>query len=82
MKNILNKIYQDVLVYEKDIVKGNRQVDDLLKQLIEPYNEQLTDTELETLNELLSAVALTAEQAGFENGVKFVIKMLYSLFND
>lgn len=82
MNKLFKKIYQEVLVYEEDIVKGNRQVDKLLNDLTEPYKEQSTDDELEKLKELLSIMALTAEQTGFENGVKFTLKMLFSLLND
>lgn len=82
MNKLFKKIYQEVLVYEEDIVKGNHQVDKLLNDLTEPYKEQSTDDELEKLKELLSIMALTAEQTGFENGVKFTLKMLFSLLND
>lgn len=77
MNKLFKKIYQEVLVYEEDIVKGNHQVDKLLNDLTEPYKEQSTDDELEKLKELLSIMALTAEQTGFENGVKFTLKMLF-----
>ena len=71
----------EVLVYEHDVVKTNKQVDEEIKQLVEPYTKQLTDNEMEKLKEMLSMVGLTAEQAGFENGVRFAVKLLYSLLN-
>ncbi len=49
MNKLFKKIYQEVLVYEEDIVKGNRQVDKFLNDLTEPYKEQSTDDELERL---------------------------------
>lgn len=82
MKDLLRKIYNDVLVYEYDFVKANRRVDEEIHQLVEPYAKQLSDEELEKLNEMLSAVALTAEQTGFENGVRFAVKIMYSLLSD
>ena len=51
MNKLFKKIYQEVLVYEEDIVKGNRQVDKFLNDLTEPYKEQSTDDELERLKE-------------------------------
>lgn len=72
----------EVLVYEHDVVKTNKQVDEEINQLVEPYTKQLTDNEMEKLKEMLSMVGLTAEQAGFENGVRFAVKFLYSLLNN
>ena len=71
----------EVLVYEHDVVKTNKQVDEEINQRVEPYTKQLTDNEMEKLKEMLSMVGLTAEQAGFENGVRFAVKLLYSLLN-
>lgn len=82
MNELLRKIYNDVLVYEHDVVKINKQVDKEINQFIEPYKKQLQDNELEKLNDFLSTVTLTAEQAGFENGVRFIVKLLYSLLSD
>ena len=81
MNELLKKIYKEVLVYEHDVVKTNKQVDEEINQLVEPYTKQLTDNEMEKLKEMLSMVGLTAEQAGFENGVRFAVKLLYSLLN-
>lgn len=79
MNDLLKKIYNDVLVYESDVVKINLQVDEEINRLVKPFTKQLSDEEMEKLNELLSMAVLTAEQAGFENGVRFAVKLLYSL---
>ena len=81
MNNLLEKIYTDILVYESDVVKINKQVDEEINRLVKPYTKQLSDKEMEKLNDLLSVAVMTAEQAGFENGVRFAVKMLYSLLN-
>ena len=57
MNELLNKIYQEVLVYEEDIVNGNRNVDRLLNDLTEPYKAKLMDDEFDKLKELLSIMA-------------------------
>lgn len=82
MKDLLKKIYNDVLVYESDVVKINKQVDEEINRLVKPYTKQISDNEMEKLKEMLSMAVLTAEQAGFENGVRFAVKLLYSLLND
>ena len=68
-------------MYESDIVKINKHVDEEINQLVKPYTKQLSDKEMEKLNDLLSVAVMTAEQAGFENGVRFAVKLLYSLLN-
>lgn len=82
MNDLLTKIYDNVLVYERDVVKNNLQVDEEIDQLVEPYKKQLSNEETEKLNDLLSMAVLTAKQAGFENGVRFAVKFLYSLLCD
>lgn len=49
MNELLKKIYNDVLVYEHDVVKTNRQVDEEINQLVEPYTKQISDNEMEKL---------------------------------
>ncbi|MCI7043256.1 MAG: hypothetical protein MR992_14255 [Lachnospiraceae bacterium] len=72
MNDLLGRIYNDVLVYESDVVKNNKQVDEEINRLVKSYTKQLSDEELEKLNDLLSLTVMTTEQAGFENGVSIV----------
>ncbi|MBP3339373.1 MAG: hypothetical protein J6L69_08220 [Lachnospiraceae bacterium] len=76
------KIYNSVLVYEDDVVNISKVVDDEINLLVEPYQTRLSDDELETLKDLLSSTALTAEQTGFEVGMRFAIKLIFSLLSD
>lgn len=82
MNRLLKKIYDEVLVYEKDIVAANKAVDENVYDLIKSYSETLSDSEYNELKELLFSAVSTAEQAGFENGVRFTFKMLCSLLHD
>lgn len=76
MKDLIEKIYSDVLVYEEEIVKTNREVDEEIRLLVEPYQNQLNQEELEELKGLLSSISLTAEKTGFKNGVRLMIRFL------
>lgn len=82
MKELLMKIYNSVLVYEDDVVNISKVVDDEINLLVEPYQTRLSDDKLETLKDLLSSTALTAEQTGFEVGMRFAIKLIFSLLSD
>ena len=43
------------------------------------YKDQLSNRDMETLRDLLSAVALAGEEAGFEVGARFAIRFLREL---
>lgn len=79
MNRTLQKIYQEILRYEKDTVKICRAVDDEIATLLKKSADRLNPEEAEELKNMLSGVALAAEQAGFEVGVRFVVNMLCSL---
>lgn len=82
MSDLLKKIYNNVLVYEEDIVKTNREIDEERNRLVECYVQQLSDKEKDQLKDIMSSMALTAEMAGFENGVRFAFQLLGSLVFD
>ena len=54
-------------------------MDDEIETLVKKSADRLKPEETEELKNMLSGVALAAEQAGFEVGVLFVVNMLCSL---
>lgn len=82
MRKLLKKIYNNVLVYERNVINMNKDVEKEISILVEPYATKLSDDEMEELKNLLSAIALTAEQTGFEMGIRFTIKSMISLIMD
>lgn len=82
MNDILKKIYNEILVYEKDIATTNQKADKAICKLLKTYQKNLTDDEYEKIKELVFSITSIAEQAGFENGIRFTIKLIYSLFKD
>lgn len=82
MNKLLLKIFQNVICYERTTMERNKIVDEEINLLIEPYKEKLCTEQIEELKNLLSSIALTAEQTGFEIGAQFVIKLLYTLLLD
>lgn len=82
MNELIQKIYNNVLVHEEQVTKISKVVDDEINNLIEPYQTKLSSTELEELKDLLSSTALVAEQTGFEIGMRFAIKLIVSMLAD
>lgn len=82
MNELLKKIYESVITYEKDTVEMGSRVDVEINKLIKPYAEQFTDKEMEQIKTLLYQTALTAEQEGFQLGIKYTLKMLFDILSD
>ena len=51
-------------------------------EVVKCREKHFSEAEQDMLNDLISGVVLSAEQAGFENGVKFAIKFLCSVLAD
>lgn len=82
MIDLLTKIYNNILVYEQDIIKLNKATDDEINQLLQSHKDNLSSTEIDELKELLSSTALIAQQSGFKSGIKFIINLIYSSLTD
>lgn len=78
---MLKEIYQEIVKQEHDTVKREGLVDDLIDQLVRPYEGKISSQDVDTLKDLLSAVALAGEEAGFEVGARFAIRLLRELTN-
>ncbi len=76
---MLKEIYREIVKNEHDTVVREGLVDDFIDRITEPYKDQLSSRDMETLKDLLSAVALAGEEAGFEIGAKFTVKLLREL---
>ena len=57
-------------------------IDKTVKEWLKPYQKILSDHDYNEFSEMIFSVVSMAEQTGFENGVRFAVKMLYSLLND
>ena len=78
MNETLKKIYEQIASKEDNAIKVLIDVDEAIKELTEEYEDKLNREELEKLQDLLFSAALFGEQAGFEIGMKFSVKMMQS----
>ncbi len=81
MKELFNKIYDNVISYEEDTIEIGCVIDNEINNLIEPYKAQLTPTEMEVLHDLLCSISLTAKREGFLLGAKYSFKALLELLS-
>lgn len=82
MNDLLTKIYSDILIYEQDVIKQNKAMDDEINKLLQSHTDNLSSYEIDELKDLLSSTALTAQQSGFKSGVRFIIDLIYSSLTD
>ena len=78
---MLEEIYREIIKTKHSTVRREALVDNLIDQLVKPYEGKISSQDVDTLKDLLSAVALAGEEAGFEVGAKFAIKLLQELTN-
>lgn len=76
MNELLKKIYQEVICYEEENVQICSETDKEIMQLMKTFAVNLSEKDQQELKELLYAVALVGEQAGFEIGFKTAIKII------
>ncbi|WP_099203892.1 hypothetical protein [Scatolibacter rhodanostii] len=82
MNELLKKTYEAVICYEKDTIEMSSRVDAEINTLLKTYAKQSTDKETEQIKSLLYQTALTAEQEGFQLGIKYTLKTLLDILSD
>lgn len=75
MSDLLLKIYENVIRFEKETISMEQRVTQEVDRITKPYKDKLSIDELEKLQDLLFEIALTAEQEGFQLGVMCLIKL-------
>jgi len=80
MNELLKKIYDNILTYENDVIEIKKGIiDEEVQNTLITYRKKLSETELSELQKLLYSASYAAEHAGFEIGVRFMIKILTDL---
>lgn len=80
MKDLIERIYNDILVCEEDTVKIDNQVSKSVRRIVERY-PGLTNNEQETLKDILYEAASSVEYAGIKVGIKFALDLLFSVYS-
>lgn len=82
MKNLLEKIYKNVIYYGEDYLKSGKRLDEEVSNLVKPYKNKLSDKEIEELQNLMYTACYTAQYEGFRLGTKAVINMLIDILSN
>ena len=78
MDNLYGKIFDHVMVNEKETIKCCNAVDSEVERLMNKSQSKCNEDELEDLKDELFSITLVAEKAGFELGVKFLFRLMNS----
>lgn len=82
MDELLKKIYENVIAYEPEAIKCNKNLNNQISELIEPYKNQFSENDIEIIENLMYSVMLFSEHEGFQIGTKYTMKMLFNLLLD
>ena len=79
MSDLIDKIYQKVIYYEKDTTEMEQKLETEIQLLLEPYRNQFDEQALENIRGLMYAVELKTEQKAFRLGASSIVKLLLEL---
>lgn len=79
MERLFEKIYMEVIVYEKDMEALGRKIEQRNEEASLKYKGRLKENEREGLVELLDDAALSAEKEGFYLGFCYACRMIFAI---
>lgn len=80
MDKILKKIYEDIIYYEKDVVQMDNKINMDIDEILESYQKELKQIDINIIKELLYKETFNAQREGFKLGMRYMLKLcLYLL---
>ena len=76
MEDLLAKIYHSVISVEKESNNLGEVYDNKIREIITQYKENMTEEEVDKLQEILYDMAYVTEQGGFILGVRFMASLM------
>ncbi len=82
MKNLWERIYEEIISFEPDSIGSNRAIDSEVLKTIQAYKGRMADDELQELQDRLFDAGLCAQRQGFRLGMKYACILIAELFSD
>lgn len=76
MNELLSKIYDKVVSYERDSIQLGKEYDCKVEDLLETFKTTMSESEVEEIKELIYVASYYAEKYGFMLGVRFMAKFM------
>ncbi len=80
MEDLLSKIYDKIVFYEKGGMKCGEKFDTVVNEVLEPLKENKTEEEIENIRELIYQASYSAEKYGFYVGVRFIVRFFVEIW--
>ena len=82
MNDLLEKIYENVISQEDDILEMDKRITSCIEEYISHYEDDLSKQNMELIWDFIYYAVLTSEKEAFRLGIKYAVKMLLSLLAD
>lgn len=74
MGKLLNRIFEEIIQNEADVIESNCQMDEEIKQILESYEGYEGEVSEELRDKFFDA-AFTAQRKGFMLGMRYAVKL-------
>ena len=75
MKELIKKIYETIIYYEKDAIKMDARINTEIEKLLASYIKDYPETNMNEIKELLYQATLIAQNEGFHLGMRYILKL-------
>lgn len=82
MDRLFEKIYNEVICYEKDVTAMNKAMEQKNQELSLKYKDRLDEKEREELVDSLDDIALSAGKEGFYMGFSYAFRGMLALLKE
>ena len=82
MNGLFEKIYDEVICYEKDVTAMNQVIEKKNNELSLKYRDRLNEKEREGLVEILDDMAVSAGKEGFYMGFCYAFRGMLALLKE
>ena len=81
MNELLEKIYENVISQEDDILEMDKRITSCIEEYISHYDD-ISEKDKERIRDFVYYAVLISEKEAFRLGIKYAVKMLLSLLAD
>lgn len=82
MEELLKKIYENIIYYEKDTLKMDKRINAEIDKLIESYRNDFPESDIQTVKELIHQATFIAQKEGFRLGMSYMLKLWICLLSE
>ena len=82
MNNLFERIFDEVIASQRSTAKVDKRIYESVQMLIAPYAKTFDAAQMEELRNTFYGACDTAQKAGFELGILFMLRLMKDLLSD